>query len=171
MLATVAEIKRHLDATGSAVQANIKRIREDKRIPVTELSALMNDLGRPIPPLGLRRIESGERRVDVDDLVALAVALDVSPVTLLMPDSTSGDEQVAVSGVENEVLAQELWDWLRGNYPLPDDDRLPLIFRAAAWPQWRFNEQVEQDRKTSSAWLNARRDQKKYQELDLDGDD
>jgi hypothetical protein len=50
-----------------------------------ELSERLSAAGRPIPVLGLRRIERGERRVDVDDLVALAVVFGVSPERLLRP--------------------------------------------------------------------------------------
>jgi transcriptional regulator with XRE-family HTH domain len=53
---------------------------------VSELSRQLADMGRKTPPVGLGRIESGERRLDVDVLIALAVALGVSPTTLLTPD-------------------------------------------------------------------------------------
>lgn len=156
--------------TGRTIAANIARLRGG--LSYTEMSRRLQDsAGWSINAVGIRRIESTERRVTIDDLMAFAVALGVSPVTLLMPESAAGDQKVTVSGVEAEISAQEAWDWLRGNYPLPGDDRLPTVYRAATWPQWRFNEQIQQDRKSNSAWLKARRDQKKYQELDLDGDD
>jgi hypothetical protein len=41
--------------------------------------------GRPILPSGLSKIEQGQRAVDVDDLVALAIALQVNPNALLLP--------------------------------------------------------------------------------------
>jgi hypothetical protein len=39
----------------------------------------------------LRRIEDGDRR-DVDDLMALAGALDASPITLLMPETAKRND-------------------------------------------------------------------------------
>jgi hypothetical protein len=60
-------------------------LRETQNLGYTKLASILEEMGRPIPELGLRRIESGDRRVDVDDLMALAMALGVSPVTLLMP--------------------------------------------------------------------------------------
>jgi hypothetical protein len=48
------------------------------------LSRKLEEAGRAIRELGLRRIEDEDGR-DVDDLMALAGALDVSPITLLMP--------------------------------------------------------------------------------------
>lgn len=136
---------RRLDATGETVQANIKRIRDDVlRIPVTELSRRLGELGRPIPPLGLRRIEDGTRRVDADDLVSIAVALDVSPITLLMPDSEDRGEQVVVTG-GGEQSSEQVWKWLRAERPLGDVDNASdlLNWAAAAFPSWRRAEYLE----------------------------
>lgn len=59
-----------LGPAGEQVRANVKRLRG--HMSYAELSRELERVGRPIPPLGLKRIEEGERRVDVDDLVALA---------------------------------------------------------------------------------------------------
>jgi transcriptional regulator with XRE-family HTH domain len=63
---------------GVAVAANIKRLRKQKRLTYTELSVRLSAAGRPIAVLGLRRIERLERRIDVDDLAALAAVLRVT---------------------------------------------------------------------------------------------
>ncbi len=56
-----------------------------------ELSARLTKLGRPILPSGITKLEQGKRRVDVDDLVALAAALRVTPTRLLLgPPPTDG---------------------------------------------------------------------------------
>lgn len=68
---------------------NIKRIREGQKITYVELSERLAALGRHIPVLGLRRIERGERRVDVDDLMALAAAFGVEPIRLLRESLTA----------------------------------------------------------------------------------
>jgi transcriptional regulator with XRE-family HTH domain len=78
------------------------------------LSRQLAEVGREIPPLGLRRIESGERRVDVDDLVALAVVFDVSPLALLLPTEASS---LTSQGVKYSL--QQIWNWGEGLYPLP----------------------------------------------------
>jgi Helix-turn-helix len=61
-------------------------------------------------------IERGARRVDVDDLMALAAALNVSPATLLMPDTTREEWETAVdaTGLPEGATAQQLWEWLTG---------------------------------------------------------
>ena len=102
---------------------NIRQLREDRRLGYNELSRMLSDLGREIPPLGLRRIEARDRRVDTDDLVALALALGVSPLALLLP--TERDKLT----VKGPVYAPgEIWDWGSGDMPLsPDDDSLAFL--------------------------------------------
>lgn len=63
---------------GVIVAANVKRLRKEQRLTYVELSARMSAAGRPIPVLGLRRIEKHERRVDVDDIAAFAAVFRVT---------------------------------------------------------------------------------------------
>ncbi len=71
-------------------------------------------------PIGLNtlsKIERGSRRVDVDDLVALAVALDVSPNRLIVTE-TATDESIALTP-EIEIPAAAAWNWATGSSTLP----------------------------------------------------
>lgn len=81
----MSEPKNPLGDIGHTVRANVQRLRRDRRFTYVELSERSAQAGRTIPVLGLRRIERGERRVDVDDLGALATALGVTVVQLLEP--------------------------------------------------------------------------------------
>jgi transcriptional regulator with XRE-family HTH domain len=129
--------KIDLGPTGMTVAHNIRRLRESQRFGYTELSRALSDLGREIPALGLRRIEAGARRVDVDDLMALAVALGVSPATLLAPDTTVGDEMVLATGLR-ELRADSLWFWLKAEAALWQEGggRDWIEFASVAWPTW-----------------------------------
>ena len=49
-----------LGPVGQNVVANIRQLREVRKLAYTELSARLSDLGRPIPVLGLSRIERGQ---------------------------------------------------------------------------------------------------------------
>jgi transcriptional regulator with XRE-family HTH domain len=61
------------------------------------------------------RIEGAGRKVSIEELVAIAVALGVSPFALLLP--RSGDLQLTETQVESvEVVAM----WLRNAQPLPE---------------------------------------------------
>jgi transcriptional regulator with XRE-family HTH domain len=72
-----------LGPAGHTVAKQIRRIREMDRLSLQELSERLEEFGRPIVPSGLSKIELGHRRVDVDDLVALATALRTTPNDLL----------------------------------------------------------------------------------------
>lgn len=78
--------KIDIGPAGERVARNIATLRKGKRLQYVELSDLMTDAGRYLPPLSLRRIEAFERRVDVQDLVVFAEVLGVSIENLLHSD-------------------------------------------------------------------------------------
>ncbi|WP_078612098.1 MULTISPECIES: helix-turn-helix domain-containing protein [Streptomyces] len=71
--------------TGDQVRANLLRLRTVRRLSTRALADSCKRLGRYIPPTGITRIEKGERRVDVDDLLVLAEALQVPYAQLIEP--------------------------------------------------------------------------------------
>ncbi|MDN6537500.1 MAG: helix-turn-helix transcriptional regulator [Corynebacterium variabile] len=125
--------------TGEAVRANVKRLRESQNLTFAELSRRLDALGNPIPPLGLRRIEQGDRKVDVDDLMALAVALRVAPSILLLPDTDSGDDQVEATGIRG-ITVQKLWEWILTGDAIPNEDGVTdLNFIINSVPRWSLD--------------------------------
>lgn len=129
-----------LGPTGELVAENIKRRRGSMQYK--ELSEKLTAVGRAIPPLGLRRIEAGERRVDVDDLMALAVVFGVSPLTLLLPSDGSAQLASPLTGAGRDVAHNVQWLWATGNEPLAlpstgddqDNKRAKVIFQTVAKP-------------------------------------
>jgi transcriptional regulator with XRE-family HTH domain len=107
-------------ATGLTVRENIKRIREARDMSWAQMSRFLDRAERPIAALGLRRIEDGSRRVDVDDLMAIAVVLDVTPNDLLLPPA--GPEEVEASGGLVGFGADQLWDWACNRRQLDSDE-------------------------------------------------
>lgn len=102
---------------GRAVAANVRVVRERRQVSQQALSVRLADLGRPILSTGIAKIEAGDRRVDVDDLLALAAALNVSPALLLLPDGGE-DDPVAVTERLTRP-AWSVWMWVEGLYALP----------------------------------------------------
>ena len=109
---------------GVNVNQAVKRFREKRRLGYAELSRKLDEMGRDIPPLGLRRIESGERRVDVDDLIALALALDVSVLALLLPT-----EESPLVPQGRTWPAETIWSWATGSWALPGNDDVLRFLR------------------------------------------
>ena len=81
-----------LGPTGIRVARNVLRSRENAELSLRGLSELLRECGRPILASGILKIEHQKRRVDVDDLMALAIALDVTPIALLLGQVDGGAE-------------------------------------------------------------------------------
>jgi len=85
----------------------VKRLREAKRLTFVELSRrLLEEHERHIPTLGLRQIEARRRRVDADDLVALAATFGVSPMDLL--SATEPDDGPVSRSEVRRMIAEAL---------------------------------------------------------------
>ncbi|MFC9766612.1 helix-turn-helix domain-containing protein [Rhodococcus jostii] len=112
----MAEKKNPLGPIGELAAGNVKRLREHHRLSYAELSRRLIELGRPIAPLGLSRIESGERRIDADDLVALAITLHVSPLAIILPTESS---KLTPDGESYDQ--REIWEWGQGVDSLEHD--------------------------------------------------
>ncbi len=169
----MAEKRNPLAATGDTVRANVRRLREARSFGYAELARRLKATGRGIPELGLRRIEEGERRVDVDDLMALAAALEVSPSALLMPSTADGDEAVATA--VGEVAARRLWNWLTGEMPLAGDTPSAVFgFISRSVPDWLLGTDyhlVETGLPPDKSYSVRRLDKVLDREMDTDGDD
>ncbi|MFJ4879355.1 helix-turn-helix domain-containing protein [Streptomyces sp. NPDC088745] len=118
-----------LSASGRTVAANVARLRADRGWSLRKLSEALAEAGRGLSQDAINKIENGAklddpkyagkppqiRRVDVDDLMALSVALGVSPATLLLPHDARG--VAGVTGV-GEVDARLAWQWMFCHEPL-----------------------------------------------------
>jgi transcriptional regulator with XRE-family HTH domain len=103
------------------VVENVKRLRADRHWSLAELSEQMGRVGRPMLSSGLHRLEQGKRRIDCDDLVALAAAFGVSPIALLLP--ADGMSEITLTD-SLSADARAAWDWMRARRPLaiPEDE-------------------------------------------------
>lgn len=97
-----------LGPTGMRVADNVIRCREDSAASLRDLSSRLADYGRPILPSGILKIEQRQRRVDVDDLFALALALDASPATLLLNQTGGGPVELTPGHFRT---AGDAWRW------------------------------------------------------------
>lgn len=108
-------IPTDLGPTGETVRSNVRRLRMNSGLSAVALAQLLTDHGRPHSQNSISRIETGKKRVDVDDLVALAVVLGVAPTTLLLPPTAEGRTELTGAG---EVSAHDAWRWADGQWPL-----------------------------------------------------
>ncbi|MEV7007540.1 helix-turn-helix transcriptional regulator [Streptosporangium sp. NPDC051022] len=122
---------------GARVAENVRRLRANRGLSTTQISRLLGEVGRPIQPTGITKIEKQERKVDADDLIALAVVLGVNPNALLLPPVADMTEvEVTAAGV---FPAEKVWNWVDGREPLKaafDEDDL-ADFQIHARPKGR----------------------------------
>lgn len=118
--------------TAAAVAANVQRFRKRRELSIYQLSAKLRKAGRLITPAAVGKIERQERQVSVDDLMALAVALDVNPAMLLLPPTVKGSVELTGGGT---VSAAAAWDWFRKDMPL----RVPEGDDGSAIVEFRLN--------------------------------
>lgn len=90
---------------GVHVGQAVARLREARGWDQETLGARLAAEGRPMSQPILSRIEAATRRVDADDLVALAAALGVSPAALLPPGAAA--PVAAVTLPSRTALADE----------------------------------------------------------------
>ncbi len=96
---------------------NLAAVRHRRRLSVRALSDRLAKLGVRLLPSGITKIEQGGRGVDVNELVALAIALNVSPTRLLLPDGAADDWVQLTPAVR--VQAWEAWEWMTDHAALP----------------------------------------------------
>lgn len=96
--------------TNSYVAQNIRRARQSIGMDLRTLSEKLTEAGRKLSVSGVSKVELGDRRVDVDDLTAIAYALGTTPATLLAPP----EGESAFTGVPAGHTPGEVQAWLAG---------------------------------------------------------
>jgi transcriptional regulator with XRE-family HTH domain len=104
------------------VADNVRRFRNSHRLTVYELADRLKTGGHAIAASAISKIERGERQVTVDDLMALAIALDVPPISLLLPENVRGGVELTGIGAvypgAKTTAGRRAWAWAQGREPL-----------------------------------------------------
>lgn len=108
-----------LGPSGRRFATRVRETREGKRLNLSEVADRLTDIGRPIMTSGISKLERGVRRVDVDDLLALAIVLETPPNMLMLPPPTSPDEMVELAPGKVVPLAFA-WRWANMFVPMSD---------------------------------------------------
>jgi len=100
----------------------LKRFRSAKAPTWSQrrLADELAELGYPLNQTSIARIESGHRDVSLNDALAIAAALDVSPIHFVA--DRAGSTPTQLTGTR-EVPPREMREWMRGHRPLGYDNR------------------------------------------------
>ena len=127
----MAAAKKESGAASARVAANVRRLRTQRGMSTYELSRQLKALGWPISPTSITRLEQNERRVDADDLLALAIVLRTSPnVLLFAAEIPAGDSTEMVVTDRTMARPADMWAWASGERPF--GAQAPLTGSAAA---------------------------------------
>lgn len=106
-------------------------LRQTHGLSLRSMSARLDEAGFGLHHTAVGKIERGERRVDLDELLAMSYVLDAAPVHLFVgadePFSREADQAAeVVAGVAPSLTALRMW--IRGDLPLAGQD--PRRYRA-----------------------------------------
>ena len=109
--------KKVAASTASQVFARrVRDVRKGRRMTQENLSRRLAELGVNLHQTAVAKVETGERRVSLDDAFLFAAALEVSPAWLVTPPS--GTDPIAVAP-KVECSPAVVRAWLSGRAPLP----------------------------------------------------
>ncbi|MHA6628153.1 helix-turn-helix domain-containing protein [Pseudonocardia sichuanensis] len=103
-----------METVAATVARNVAEMRDRRRMSVRAVSARMAELGHKMLPSVVSKIETGERKVTVTELVLFALVFGVGPLRLLLP--ADGDEVAFAPG--RVVPWSSAWSWATGEHPL-----------------------------------------------------
>jgi transcriptional regulator with XRE-family HTH domain len=124
-----------LGATGQRVADNVRQLRSELSLTTEQLAVRVTELGRPMGAATITKIEKRQRRIDADDLVVLALALETRPDALLLPPTIDGEVKLTEGKTATALSA---WQWANGRRPLDvpegDDGTALVAFQMRAQP-------------------------------------
>jgi transcriptional regulator with XRE-family HTH domain len=110
----------------SEVFAEQMRIQRDRRgWTQRQLAARLSKLGLVVHQTKIGKWESGERRITLDEALAISVALDVSPAHMIAgsySDEALRGPTIALSAATAPVSARQMRMWVRGQQSLWGQD-------------------------------------------------
>jgi transcriptional regulator with XRE-family HTH domain len=112
---------------GEVFSSRLREARDARRWTQQELSARLAELGAPMDRTTIAKLEKGQRQARVEELVAIAVALDVSPLYLILPLRLDAKVKLAPKLV---VEAIEALNWASGKGPLDRANERTYRFQA-----------------------------------------
>jgi transcriptional regulator with XRE-family HTH domain len=98
----------------------IRQLRQRHGMSQQQLADRLGTLGSPLDRVAIAKLETGQRRLPLDEALLFALALDVAPASLFLPRD-GGNDDVQLAG-EVTVTAAQARRWLAGQEPLDGQD-------------------------------------------------
>lgn len=120
---------------GEVFAQRLREARDARRWTQQDLSDALAKLGAPMDRTTIAKLEKGQRQGRVEELVALAAALDVSPLYLFLPLRLDATVKLAP---KLTLEAIEALRWAQGEGPLDRANERTYRFQAPTvrWVVW-----------------------------------
>jgi transcriptional regulator with XRE-family HTH domain len=137
-------------------RSQLREVRKVKRWTQQDLAEALARIGLNLSAFAITRIETGHRGVSLDQAIAMAAALGVSPLHMIVP---LDDDSVQLAP-QLSVTTSDARAWLRGQRPLKETDERIFLFQTpsseADWfpftpGPWRY-EDPEVYQSTRARW-------------------
>jgi len=127
---------------GECFAERLREVRAHKRWTQDDLARRLNELEFPLDRVAISKIEKGRRSVKLEEALAIAYALDVSPNHLF----TSYDQETRVRVVAGErpFVPGVVRRWIAGYWTLPEQDQ--VFFERERPPEEFLIEELERER-------------------------
>lgn len=110
---------RRTGAVADRVAANIRKFRTQRGYSTYDLADRLGKIGWSMAQSAVAKIENMQRAVTVDDLVAFALVLDVSPNALLFEGEFSANTKaIPILTPATKATPVATWQWATGEQPL-----------------------------------------------------
>lgn len=121
---------------GEAFRQGLREYREYRGLRQQDLVDLLDgEHSVKMDRATLARIESGDRKVTVEEAFLLAVVLDVPLPLLLLPVDRDADVALTPTTV---VAPWRVWEWMHGQEPLPGSDL--RRWHPVVQPAWLYSD-------------------------------
>lgn len=135
------------------VAARVGRARRVQGITTQRLAERCRELGATwLTRDVVQNIESGRRGVSVDDVWALAAALNTPPLVLMLPLGESGVRVAVTPSIT--AYPQVALEWAEGESPLPESDG--ISWRAGAGQPWPDEDTPTWNEASAPLWFYRR---------------
>lgn len=145
---------------GECFAERLREVRQHKGWKQDDLARRLDDLGFKLDRVALSKIENGGRGVKLDEAMAIAYALDISPNHLF----TSYDEETRIRVVPERrpLVPGIVRKWISGFWTAPDQDE--VFFERERPPEELLRRELQDERAELQALLQMKELERKQKE-------
>jgi transcriptional regulator with XRE-family HTH domain len=130
---TEPEQEIEAEPASKVLATRVHEVRDRRGLSLRDLAKLLDEeCGYKLSASQLSKIETGERKPSIDDLLAIAAALNVAPLSLILPRRVRPNIAIG-RNIVNPLICRI---WLRGELPLLRAEEVEAFDLDESWEAW-----------------------------------